>query len=393
MAVVNSFIKRFGWFGLIRLVFYPLTTFVMTPVRFVQTLRDCRVLLHAKWEDYSHFITYTGLSSFFYSSCALNLYRFGRGGHSPYVGLGKHEVFADAKFIDRAAGDYRLSEASPLIGKGLTLPMELDSYVLPCDGNKILTRAFAKTHLDEAPDPGAALTVHGTKPNAHYRLQPLPRPRALVDLDACEPGTPGLNRHWRQTGEYPRFRTTGEAESVPDEDWVLAPENLLADASFDEPLAKEENADAGPWHGDGRMQVYQGMLAANLGPNQRSNAVTYQQIGKVRANAEYLLSADMTVRSAREGFAAIAGMYLAAGDPAKPMGDVVQVRREGGRGGSWNTYDLYVQTGEEGADANVGQTQYVVLYGRVEGPEGAAAGGPVVFPRWDDVWLLSGPSQ
>jgi len=312
---------------------------------------------------------------------------------NPYVGLSESEVFADARFTDRAAGDYSLAPDSPLVGKGLTLPLELNSYVLPCEGNKVLTRAFAMTRLSDAPDPEAAVPVYGTKENGHYRLQPLPELHPLVDLDSCEPGTPGLNPQWRQTGEYPRFRTDGEADTAEPTDWMVLPDNLLADPSFDRPLGKPGEAEAGPWVGGGGMHVYLGMLAVNLLPAQRANALAYQKVGTVRAGAEYLLCGDMSVSSPSKDFAGIAGMYLAAGDPTKPMGEVVTRRAEPTRGGSWNTYDLHHRTGAQGADVAVGQDLYVVVFARVEGPEGAGGGEPVAFARWDDLWLLSGPPE
>jgi hypothetical protein len=133
------------------------------------------------------------------------------------------------------------------------------------------------------------------------------------------------------------------------------------------------------------------MLCVNLLPAQRSNALAYQKVGTVRANCEYLLTGDMTVKSALLGFAAIGEMYLAAGDPTKPIGPPLSVRREPTKGGSWNTYDLHLRTGAQGADPNVGQDLYVVAAGRVDGPEGNQSGDPAAFIRWDDLWLLASP--
>ena len=312
---------------------------------------------------------------------------------NPYVGLSEQEVFADARFLDRAGGDYRLADDSPLAGKGLTLPLELDSTVLPCEGSQVLTRAFAPTRLADAPDPNTAEAVYGTKGDGHYRLQPLPKLHPLVSLDRCEPGTPGLNLRWRETGDYPRFRTTGEADAAAPTDWMVLPDNLLSEPSFDRPLGKPDDAQAGPWIGTGGMHVYVGMLCANLLPAQRTNALAYQRVGTVRPNAEYLLCADLAVNSTSADLAGVAGMYLAAGDPTAPLGQVTEVRAEPNRGGSWSTYDLQLRTGAPGADPSIGQDLYVVLFAHVEGPGEAAGADPVSFPRWDDVWLLSGPPE
>jgi len=312
---------------------------------------------------------------------------------SPYVQLAPQEVFADARFVDRPGGDYHLGADSPLIGKGLTLPPELNSVVQPCVGRQVLTRAWAPTRLAAAPDPNTAAPVYGTKPDGHYRLQPLPKLHPLVDLDACTPGTPGLNPEWAQTGEYPRFRATGEADSAAPTDWGVLPNNLLADPGFDQPLTPPGGPPAGPWTGTGGMHTFLWTLCVNLLPAQRTNALTYQQVGTVRANMEYLLCADMTVNSVSDQLAGIAGMYLAAGDPTTPMGEIVQVRAEPKQRGSWNTYDLQLTTGAAGADPYVGKPLYVVLFARVQGPEAAAGADPVSFVRWDDVWLLSSPEE
>ena len=309
---------------------------------------------------------------------------------SPWVGLSEKEVFADARFVDRANGDYRLAKDSPLIGKGLALPMELNSYVLPCDGSKVLTRAWGATRLADAPDPKNAVPVFGKAPDGYYRLQPLPRLHALVDLDKCEPGTPGLNMQWRETGQYPQFRTTGEADTAAPTDYMVLPTNLLTDPGFDKPLGQPGGA--GPWIGVGGMHTFTGTLCANLLANQRTNALAYQKVGTVRGNAEYVLCVDQAAYSVSKTLGGVAGMYLAAGDPTKPIGEIREVHCQPGRGGSWGTYDLQVQTGAPGADANVGQDLYVVMFARVEGPEGPGAEA-AFFPRWDDAWLLSSPPE
>jgi hypothetical protein len=307
---------------------------------------------------------------------------------SPYVGLGESEVFADARFVDRPAGDYRLAADSPFVGRGVTVPMELNSHCLPCDGNQVLTRQWALTRLADAPDPNAARPVYGTQDNGHYRLQPLPALHPLVDLDAAEPGTPGLNLQWRESGQYPCFTTEGEADAAQSNDWALLPDNLLADPSFAEPFAKPGDQGGSPWVATGGLHTYVGTACANLLLGQRTNAIAYQKVGALRANAEYLLCGDMSVRSANAQLAAIGEMYLAAGDPTEPLGEVRARRAEPGRGGSWNTYDLHLRSD---TGSNVGQELFVVIAARVEGPEGVESPDPVAFVRWDDLWLLSSP--
>ncbi len=307
---------------------------------------------------------------------------------SPYVGLGEADVLADARFVDRQAGDYRLAADSPLVGRGVTVPLELNSHCMPCDGNQVLTRQWALTRLADAPDPQAAQPVYGTQDNGHYRLQPLPALHPLVDLDAAEPGTPGLNLQWRESGEYPRFTTAGEGNAAQPNDWVLLPDNLLADPSFAQPFAKPGEEPASPWVAAGGIHTYMGTACANLPPGQRTNAIAYQKVGTLRANAEYLLCGDMSVRSVSEQLAAIGEMYLAVGDPRKPLAEVRARRAEPGRGGSWNTYDLHLRTD---GGPNVGQELFVVIAARVEGPEGVESSDPAAFVRWDDLWLLSSP--
>jgi hypothetical protein len=96
--VITAFqkaIRRLGWFGFVRLFIYPLSTLITTPIRLLQALGSCRVLADGRWGDYPHFIPHTAINSLFYWTRALSIYRFGRAGRSPYLGL----------------GDYRLSRA------------------------------------------------------------------------------------------------------------------------------------------------------------------------------------------------------------------------------------------------------------------------------------------
>jgi len=306
---------------------------------------------------------------------------------NPYVGLAEREVFSDAMFVDREAGDYRLKPESPLRGKGIGLPAELDSHYESKPGNQIGTRCFAKTRLADAPDPTEAVPVFGTATDGHYRLQPLPKLHPLVELDASLPGTPGLNEEWSATGNYPRFTTAGEADSAADNDWVLLPTNGVADPGFDKPLAAAEQL--GAWSGSGGTHTYIGTACANLLPAQRTNALLWQPVGTLRADCEYLLVADMLVSSVSPDYAGAVEMYLAVGDPTTPLAGTLALRAEPSKTREWSTRYLHLRT--DAADARVGQKLYVVLAARVDGPADNPSADPVALARWYDVWLLSSP--
>lgn len=93
MIKFDKLIKRFGWFSLVKLLFYPFTTFVTTPIRLAQTLWGCRVLLEGKWQNYNCFTPHNGINSLCYWTQALNFYKFGRSGSSPYLGLGNYPMW------------------------------------------------------------------------------------------------------------------------------------------------------------------------------------------------------------------------------------------------------------------------------------------------------------
>ncbi len=85
-------IQPLAWLDLVRICLYPITTLFTTPVRLIQFLWDCRVLLDGRWGKYPHFLPHTALNSLFYWTRALDLHRFGRAGHSPYTGLGNKSL-------------------------------------------------------------------------------------------------------------------------------------------------------------------------------------------------------------------------------------------------------------------------------------------------------------
>ena len=91
-TIIQEFIERHGAVALVRLLLYPLTSMVTTPIRLVQTLWASRTLLDGRWGDYSHFNPISGLSHLFYWVEADNLYRHGRSGRSNTLGLGDFEL-------------------------------------------------------------------------------------------------------------------------------------------------------------------------------------------------------------------------------------------------------------------------------------------------------------
>jgi hypothetical protein len=89
----NRFIDRYGWKGLVALIFYPVITLVTTPVRLAQTLWNCRVLANGKdWSNYSHFNPIMAINNLYYWTQALNLSRYGRSGKSHYLGSGDDDL-------------------------------------------------------------------------------------------------------------------------------------------------------------------------------------------------------------------------------------------------------------------------------------------------------------
>ena len=89
----DIFLKKFGWFGIIRLFVYPLTTFLTTPVQLFKSVWNCRVITEGKeWSAYSGFDLRRALTYLFYYNRALNLYKYGRSGYSPNISLGNSDL-------------------------------------------------------------------------------------------------------------------------------------------------------------------------------------------------------------------------------------------------------------------------------------------------------------
>ncbi len=87
-TILAKFVERYGWTGFLALPVYPVVALAAAPVRWAQTLWQCRWLAAGKWREYTHFFPHMGLICLFYWTQAVNLSRFGRNGRSPLVGLG-----------------------------------------------------------------------------------------------------------------------------------------------------------------------------------------------------------------------------------------------------------------------------------------------------------------
>lgn len=92
MNLFNKFIDKFGWKGLLQLLFYPVIVIVATPFRFFQALWECRILLNGKWSHYNRFNPHRGINSFFYWTQALNIDKFGRNGVSNLISDGDFKL-------------------------------------------------------------------------------------------------------------------------------------------------------------------------------------------------------------------------------------------------------------------------------------------------------------
>lgn len=90
--MIRMFIQQFGWFGLVRLCLYPLTLFIINPIRLLQSLWACRVLGNGQWGYYPHCHPVGMNNNLFYNIVALEIYRHGRTGKSKLIGLGKYDL-------------------------------------------------------------------------------------------------------------------------------------------------------------------------------------------------------------------------------------------------------------------------------------------------------------
>ncbi|MEM9022784.1 MAG: hypothetical protein AAGB22_03525, partial [Bacteroidota bacterium] len=92
MSGFQLFIARFGWLGIFRLLFYPITALVATPLQLLRSIWNCRVLLNGKWSHYPHFDLVQSLNTLFYWTRARNFHERGRAGYAPYLGLGEYPL-------------------------------------------------------------------------------------------------------------------------------------------------------------------------------------------------------------------------------------------------------------------------------------------------------------
>jgi parallel beta-helix repeat protein len=306
-----------------------------------------------------------------------------------WAALSLDSVLREPGFMDRAVGDYRLRPDSPLRGRGLTLPMTLNSACQPCVGNEVRSRQWARTRLADAPAGVPVTSVYGGDVG-FYRLQPLPLFHRLVDLDACPPGDPGLNPVWQATGVYPTFDASRPADIAADTDWMVFPQNRLADPSFDKPLGRIGTPGPGPWFSGGEVHLFAGIGCANLLPGNLTDVIAYQKVGTVAPECSYVLFGDMLTSSLTDQLGAVTSIYLAAGDDRQPLGPRAELLAEPGQTRTWYTVGTEVRTGKAGEDPAVGRDLYVVLASRCTGPAGVAVDGAAAFARWDNLTLLTG---
>ncbi len=311
-------------------------------------------------------------------------------GGSPWVGLTLDEVVGDPRIAGREKGDYHLAADSPLRDRGIAIPSVLNSAYVPGTDHQIVSRAWAKTEVQDAPDPQTARPILDVWGKKHYRLQPLPAFHMLADLDAQGPSTPGLNDVWAKTGKYPVFDASHPADTAAPTDWTVYPDNRLADPSFDKPTTRLGASAPGPWITNSDLNTFAGMACANLFPANQTDMSAWQKVGVVVPDCEYVLWGQMYVDAAHGEFGSAARLCLAVGDDRSPVGDVALLQADAGKVRGWRTCFARYHSGKAGADPNVGQDLYVLIGAHVIGPADTQVDAPVAFVRWDNLVLLSG---
>ncbi|MBT5551896.1 MAG: hypothetical protein HOJ79_15615 [Nitrospina sp.] len=85
-------LKPFSFWKLILACFYPLTTIFTTPIQLARSLWSCRILVFEPWKNYPHFHPHMAITSLWYWTQAQVIFRFGRSGKCPYLGLGDFPI-------------------------------------------------------------------------------------------------------------------------------------------------------------------------------------------------------------------------------------------------------------------------------------------------------------
>ena len=89
LKTIKAFLPHNNIFiSLARLIFYPFTTIVSTPIVLIKTLINSRVLLFGNWRQYPHFNPEMSLVSLFYWTASENLIKFGLKKESKFMGNG-----------------------------------------------------------------------------------------------------------------------------------------------------------------------------------------------------------------------------------------------------------------------------------------------------------------
>ncbi len=312
--------------------------------------------------------------------------------------LSADDYIGDAHFVDRANGDYHLRPDSPLKGRGVTIPMVLNSTYIPAKDCEVNSRAWAMTGVESPAGKGRAVMGEAWT-QKFYRIQPLPRLHRLVDLDEQRPADPGINYTWRDTGKYPEFRHDGPAETVPDDAWVVNPANRLKNPSFAESLYGQmhsvdssQKALSQGWQCmAGKIITFDATALAQLTPQTAGSPATgAQKFGPIRPNTEYLMWADMKVDGLKDGYATTGRIYLAAGKDLTPIKSA-EVKSAGDRRRHWNTYLVDYKSGADAkADPFVGKDLYVVFSAVTEGAKNDKSDEVVGVASWDNFQLLTG---
>jgi hypothetical protein len=349
----------------------------------------------AGWDDYYARLQFWRMERHYDENSIIvdaNLYRLIKNGAS---WLNADEIEQDVDFYDRLNGDYRLHATSPVKGKGITIPMVLNSTYIPPKDNELISRAWAQTGIDTPAAKGRPVLtdIWGTK---HYRIEPLPQVHRLVDLDEQTPADPGINLAWRATGKYPEFRHEGPPETVSDDTWVVSPTNRLKNGNFSEGLYMQMNsvdpkakALAGGWEAvTGKTAVANGAAVAQLAvASPAAPAVSAQKYKAILPNTEYLLWGEMKVDGLKDGYTTTGRFYLAAGKELTPIKSI-EVKSVGQRKRHWITLTIDYRSGADAkADPFVGKDLYIVFSGAADGAKTDEVVGSV---QWDNFQLLTG---